>query len=650
MGRLGIILVAAASLGLVQCSTDGGRGGSEGGSDDATSPDATGTDTGGDTSDATEDTGTDAGDTDSDVTGDDGVGNDCVEAADGTPCDDSNECTTADVCESGICVGGSTLVCDEETGACTTGTCEPETGCVYTTSDDGAVCELGCFTEAACESGECTPVEGSQIQCPSPSEPCLAAWQCDPQSGQCTVPIFGPEGTDCDSDQDVCTLEKCDGAGECVDTGEVNTCAAEQANNLCWTWTCNKKAGCLQTLFLEGGNCEDNNGCTIGDTCVKTELGQEACVGTPVDTEDGNPCTDGKCVNGVVEQVILDGIACDPNSECSPQGVCDTGTCIPNSICECTTDSDCPPPPNPCAGEPFCDTSGATPKCAVEPGTAVACPPASKLCYENKCSPALGTCQEVLAPAGSSCDDGEPCTIDQTCAGGLCQGGQVDPCDDEDPCTLDTCEVSAGCEHTPIAGCGCTENCGEEKTQEFGAAGDVWIETAVNKDSGKFLIMGKQCGFPKKRSLVQFELSAIPKTATVTSATLSLNFQYNHGAGSLDRVVEVYRVLKPWNEKEATELKPLNGVEWTAPLMAPGFDFDPEMVDSVLVLGSGQPKDYVDWDVTSLVQKWVANDAENFGAMLRANNEDECGGEPRFNTKEVGDAAKVPILSVTWEE
>ena len=45
------------------------------------------------------------------------------------------------------------------------------------------------------------------------------------------------------------------------------------------------------------------------------------------------------------------------------------------------------------------------------------------------------------------CDDGNACTVDDTCAGGTCTGGGALDCDDGNPCTDDACDSVAGCQY-----------------------------------------------------------------------------------------------------------------------------------------------------------------------------------------------------------
>jgi hypothetical protein len=59
----------------------------------------------------------------------------------------------------------------------------------------------------------------------------------------------------------------------------------------------------------------------------------------------------------------------------------------------------------------------------------------------------------TYAASGSGCDDGDPCSIGDTCDGaGGCSAGGPDPCDDANVCTADSCVSFTGCVHTPAPG------------------------------------------------------------------------------------------------------------------------------------------------------------------------------------------------------
>ena len=61
---------------------------------------------------------------------------------------------------------------------------------------------------------------------------------------------------------------------------------------------------------------------------------------------------------------------------------------------------------------------------------------------------------------GEACDDGDPCTLDDTCTAGACVGGSNDPCETDNPCEPGTCVAGEGCQYAPVAdGTSCTINC-----------------------------------------------------------------------------------------------------------------------------------------------------------------------------------------------
>ena len=122
-------------------------------------------------------------------------------------------------------------------------------------------------------------------------------------------------------------------------------------------------------------------------------------------------------------------------------------------------------------GEP-CTTDAC--KAGVCVGTKVVCKALDQCHLAGVCNPATGICSHPLAPAGSSCDDGDACTKGDSCtATGACAGaaysctptqcqtsskcdgaGGCTPtfkpksaaCDDGDPCTeKDSCDGKGGC-------------------------------------------------------------------------------------------------------------------------------------------------------------------------------------------------------------
>lgn len=133
------------------------------------------------------------------------------------------------------------------------------------------------------------------------------------------------------------------------------------------------------------------------------------------DCDTGDPCaldfcdaTTGTCAS----TPLPDGTACDDGDLCTMYDVCTAG------ICE---------------GIPFDDDISPDP------------------CTDIVCDPVLGIYEVYLEWA--PCDDGDPCTVDDTCMHGACMAGPPRDCDDGDPCTRDSCEPFLGCVHRLTEDC-----------------------------------------------------------------------------------------------------------------------------------------------------------------------------------------------------
>ena len=76
-------------------------------------------------------------------------------------------------------------------------------------------------------------------------------------------------------------------------------------------------------------------------------------------------------------------------------------------------------------------------------------------CRRAKC--VEGQCKQTVAEDGASCEDGMPCTLQDSCTNGTCVGLAVTAtdCDDANPCSTDSCDEGTGlCSHQPVDG-GC---------------------------------------------------------------------------------------------------------------------------------------------------------------------------------------------------
>ncbi len=124
-------------------------------------------------------------------------------------------------------------------------------------------------------------------------------------------------------------------------------------------------------------------------------------------------------------------------------------------------------------------------------------------------------------------------------------------------------------------------------------------------------------------TLIRFDVSSIPASATVQEATLGLLVS-NYGQRTDPIVVAAYTVFRPWEEMEATWYKATDTEEWGTP-----------GCNNIVSDRSGTPlsqetvyerDEWYTWSVTSAAQNWVRNPDSNKGILLQQTNND-IGGE-----------------------
>jgi cysteine-rich repeat protein len=273
--------------------------------------------------------------------------------------------------------------------------------------------------------------------------------------------------------------------------------------------------GTVDALFgeeCEDGNIVDGDGCD--HNCTFTACGNGIVAGTASaeQCDDGNTAG-GDCCSGTCQfeasgsACASDGLpcstdVCDGGGTCthdaSPSGtVCrsSAGVCDPAEICNGIAKT-CPPPsfasgsvcrpavdvcdaPESCSGSgPDCPpdvyrtgtcrtAAGACDVAESCDGSSTACPADAK--SMAACRVAAGSCDftefcdglsndcpaNVTAADGTACDDGDTCTLVDTCQSGACTGADRVDCDDGNGCTADTCDSLGNCinDDSPNAGC-----------------------------------------------------------------------------------------------------------------------------------------------------------------------------------------------------
>ncbi|MBN2495566.1 MAG: hypothetical protein JXR96_13310 [Deltaproteobacteria bacterium] len=342
-------------------------------------------------------------------------------SGDGRECDYDTDCTGSQVCRNSKCVDPADAcegvrceqppgdaACYELPGECLDGTC------VYAPLANETACESddGCILEGACLQGVCA---GEPIDCRiPPGASCVddSTLRTYASRGECV------EGECVYGSNDVTCSRGCD-VDHCIDEPCAGKICNGPPNDQCYppTGDCvaDPDARCVYTPLEDGTGCDDGDACTLQDACTGGQCGGEPmqCNSPPPNSCDGDVAIiyerHGTCRNGQCEYG-------SQRVDCGAGG-CQSGQCA-----------------EPCAGV-VCDSPPNT-QCYEATGTCVALPDVH--------------CEYTLLGEGADCDDGDACTLDDSCSDGVCRGTSVrcdDPPDDycEDANTLAVFESSGTC-------------------------------------------------------------------------------------------------------------------------------------------------------------------------------------------------------------
>jgi len=393
----------------------------------------------------------------------------CTRVNNTAGCDDTDPCTSGDVCSGGSCAGTPYTCTDGN--PCTDDECDGVGGCTF--PNNTADCNDGnpCTSGDICSGGSCA---GTPYTC-TDGNPCTND-VCDGMGG-CTFPN---NTAPCDDGDPCSTLDACSGGGCVAGATNKDTDGDGYFDGLCPDGDdCDDGVYAVNPGVLEGpagdpkcsdgidndcdgltdlaeascgmcnvdGDCDDDNVCNGLETCVDNDCQ----LGTPLDCDDGNPCTDNNCdpITGCDNPFNTD--PCDDLNPCTKDDVCSSGACSGTAYsCDdsdvCTDDA--------CNGDGTCTHTNNTASCddsnpctyddtcsgGACSGTAYSCDD-SEVCTDDSCD-GDGTCTHTYNTA--SCDDGEDCTENDVCSGGTCSGSPY-TCDDFDVCTDNVCDGDGGC-------------------------------------------------------------------------------------------------------------------------------------------------------------------------------------------------------------
>lgn len=210
----------------------------------------------------------------------------------------------------------------------------------------------------------------------------------------------------------------------------------------------------------DGTGCDDGNACTLNDTCQNG-----ACLpGTPKDCGDSNECTRDSCdpTTGQCLHEPIPGQPCETGNKCTADvcganGQCQQGP--PSVLCpQCQV---CDPVQGicsnlengaPCQDDDVCTLGDTCHSGQCRPGPVKTC----SQCESCADVGGIATCVPDTSKDDQPCEDGDKCTLNDTCQAGVCVSGLPKDCDDNNACTADTCNPTTGqCEHDPLSSTPC---------------------------------------------------------------------------------------------------------------------------------------------------------------------------------------------------
>ena len=272
----------------------------------------------------------------------------------------------------------------------------------------------------------------------------------------------------------VCTA-KCSGTkmidANCKETDcskSSGLCVKDSLGLRCISAYCTATGGaklCLPDGKL--GSCSNGkltaSGCGAGTKCVKLSASNATCAKPcPASCDDGNPCTKDGCVasTGQCSHKAQSGPSCWDGNKCLAGQTCNKGKCG--------------------GGKPAKDCDDKNP------------------CTADSCTAKTGACTHPAA--AGKCNDGDACTVGDTCKSGKCAAGPVKACEDGNSCTDDACSNGACAYVANAAACDDGDACtGADVCANEGCAGEK-LQCDDGKDCTNDMCRDGKCEHPEVKA------------------------------------------------------------------------------------------------------------------------------------------------------
>jgi len=351
--------------------------------------------------------------------------------------------------------------CNGTSATCPTDTFKPaQADCGICKECDGfGYCNLMPSDDADCGTIDCDELDTTCRDYQDlTSNRCKAFGVCkSSNTDDCTDYMNASLSTSCDIDNDVCTIDHCDGSGTCVflqylDCSDGNECTQD---------LCNYQTGCHNPPEQNGTECGSARDCP-SDACngFKTEFypndGHDYCNGSGTCIQyscamERSYCTDNDANDGV--DSLMCGAACDQNSDC--QGYCDGNTRYFNGNCElgscsCSYDSEsCGIDTRSCTAGTNCQCDNGQWMCDTDNNKSCDRGCTAGICNQSCTPPACDRSRQGTDSDGDGYDDEcEECDntyCRQIPTTEICNNGCDDDCDGLTDCADFDCEGNQDC-------------------------------------------------------------------------------------------------------------------------------------------------------------------------------------------------------------
>jgi hypothetical protein len=183
------------------------------------------------------------------------------------------------------------------------------------------------------------------------------------------------------------------------------------------------------------------------------------------------------------------------------------------------------------------------------------------------------------------------------------------------------------------------------------------LDGSTSNGAGDSIFAGVTNTGSIRRSLLQFDLSNLPSSATITSASLQIT-QDRQGPGGA-AALSLHRTTASWGQGASSGsggggLSSTNDATWIHRFYpgtlwtTPGGDFDPSVLGNLSASGTGNHSFASSPTFVSVVQAWVQDQAQNFGLLIKEANSTP-GAAARFYSREASDPTVRPQLSIGFE-